>query len=136
MDHQERGYQPVTLIALVNHWPSALLPDRPIVLTFDDGYRDFYDVLPILRDYGACGYPLVTAPIDDGSLTSLPGTKCEMHAAGIEMGRTHPPRSSGQLVDYLVADPGQQRGDRERIEEPVRFFAYPSGAYDDDTVRG
>jgi peptidoglycan/xylan/chitin deacetylase (PgdA/CDA1 family) len=143
MDYlKSAGYQPVTLTALVNHLAVGTpLPDRPIVLTFDDGYRDFYDVvLPILRDYEfVATLFLVTAPIDDGSPDFVTWDQVrEMHAAGIEMGAhsyTHPDLS-GQLVDYLVWQIlGSKEAIEERIEEPVRFFAYPSGAYDDDTVQ-
>jgi len=62
----------------------------------------------------------------------------EMHAAGMEFGAhsyTHPDLS-GKDVDYIVWQTlGPRQAIEERIQEPVRFFCYPSGEYDDRVIR-
>ena len=47
------GYHPVTAAELVSSRSGAPLPPRPVVLTFDDAYTDFYSAaLPVLRAHG------------------------------------------------------------------------------------
>ena len=61
----------------------------------------------------------------------------EMHAAGMEFG-AHSYNHADlrkQSVDYLIWQIlGPREAIEERIKEPVRFFSYPSGAYDDEVV--
>jgi peptidoglycan/xylan/chitin deacetylase (PgdA/CDA1 family) len=43
---------------------------------------------------------------------------------------------SGQDVDFLVYEIlGSKEAIEERIGEPVRFFSYPAGRYDELTIR-
>ncbi len=65
----ELGYSPVPLGAVRDHYlHGAALPERAVLITFDDGYRDnLENALPVLRRHG---YPAVLfVPIgflDDG----------------------------------------------------------------------
>ena len=81
------------------------LPAKPVVLTFDDGFADFYDnALPLLLRYGFTGTLFVTSGWTGGSGEYLskhrpPGMLTgaqvrEIADAGIEIGAhsvTHPP---------------------------------------------
>ena len=51
---KERGWTTITLDELYAHMATgASVPEKPIVLTFDDGYRDNYvHAFPILKKYG------------------------------------------------------------------------------------
>src|SRR6266496_2657570 len=50
--HQHR-YIPITVTQFVNALSNSTLPERPVVLTFDDGFADFYtEALPVLKHYG------------------------------------------------------------------------------------
>lgn len=134
---REAGYTSITLRDLVYHlalgWP---LPERPIILTFDDGYRDAYTyAYPLLKKYGFVGtFFLVTAPIDQGNPEYVSWAQVvRMHEGGMEFGAhtyTHPDLR-GKTVDYIVWQVvGSKEAIEARIGEPVRFFAYPSGRYD------
>jgi biofilm PGA synthesis lipoprotein PgaB len=56
------GYTPISLKQLLDSRAGdASLPPNPVLLTFDDGYRSFYDkVLPLLELYE---FPAVLAPV-------------------------------------------------------------------------
>src|SRR5260370_39769328 len=52
--HQHE-YTPITVTQFVNGLPQgdAAWPERPVVLTFDDGFADFFtDALPVLKQFG------------------------------------------------------------------------------------
>jgi peptidoglycan/xylan/chitin deacetylase (PgdA/CDA1 family) len=139
---QQEGYETVSLYDLVLHLTVGQpLPERPIILTFDDGYADAYiQALPLLQRFGFTGtFFLITAPIDAGNPAFLSWAQVEeMHAAGMSMeahSYDHPDlRNRG--YQYLVY---QTLGPKEAIEartgEKVRFFCYPSGRYDAHVVQ-
>ncbi|HLF24676.1 MAG TPA: polysaccharide deacetylase family protein, partial [Burkholderiales bacterium] len=64
------GYRPISLAALERaRVGKEALPSKPVLLTFDDGYKSYHDIaFPILREYG---FPsvisLVTSWIDGRS---------------------------------------------------------------------
>jgi peptidoglycan/xylan/chitin deacetylase (PgdA/CDA1 family) len=137
---KEEGYTTVILSdiyeALTEGKP---LPPRPIVLTFDDGYKDAYThVLPVLQEYGFIGefFVLATpAHYQAPHYLSWNDMK-EMADAGMSMqahGRDHV-ELTNRANDFLVY---QILGAREAVEahtgQPVRFFCYPSGRHDEAT---
>lgn len=50
----ENGYHSVTMDEVINHvYLGSPLPDKPIILSFDDGYLNTYvNVMPLLEKYG------------------------------------------------------------------------------------
>jgi len=116
------------------------LPEKPVIITLDDGYRDAYaNAFPLLREYGfTATFFLVTGYIDEGRPEYLTWEQViEMDAAGMEMeahGHTHTDLR-GRSLDYLI---WQVVGAKEAIEarthKPVRFFAYPAGKYERQVI--
>ncbi len=139
---RDQGYTTISLhdltLALQIGHP---LPEKPIVITFDDGYRDNYEnAFPILQEYGYTGtFFLITSVIDEGHPDYMSWDQViEMAAAGMEMqahGKTHDDLR-GRSVEHLV---WQMLGPKESIEAhtgtPVRFFCYPSGRYDAEAIQ-
>jgi peptidoglycan/xylan/chitin deacetylase (PgdA/CDA1 family) len=132
-----RGYQPITLETLVLHLQIGQpLPAKPVILTFDDGFKDQYtNAYPLLEKYGFRGtFFVITRFADEERPEYMSWSEIEfLHAQGMEIGShsyTHP-SLQGKSFDYLV---WQMLGSKEAIEarthQPVRTFSYPSGQYD------
>jgi peptidoglycan/xylan/chitin deacetylase (PgdA/CDA1 family) len=137
----QAGYETITLGDLALHLTIGTpLPTKPIILTFDDGYVDAYThAFRLLQEYGFTGtFFLTTAPMDDLNPEWLTWTQVEeMHAAGMEFEPhtfNHPDLRKRDF-DFLVF---QILAPKEAIEartgETCRFFAYPSGRYDDFVI--
>jgi peptidoglycan/xylan/chitin deacetylase (PgdA/CDA1 family) len=71
---KRRGYQTVTLQQLYDHVSKgASLPDKPIVLTFDDGYLDnWVYAAPLLKKYGFTATVFVPSDFVQPSETPRP----------------------------------------------------------------
>ncbi len=115
------------------------LPNRPIIFTFDDGYRDFYtDVFPIVKKYNI----KVTAYIVPGFIGKLnymfmPQLDEVAKSGVVEIGThtMHHYYLKGRIketVSYEVLE--SKRLLEEWLHIPVVSFAYPYGAFDDQTI--
>lgn len=139
---RQEGYETISLEQLAYALTEkADLPPKPIIITFDDGYRDHYEnAFPLLRKYGdTATFFIFTQPVDENNVDYLSWDMVkEMHQAGMEFG-SHSYRHSdlrGRDVDFLVYEIlASKEAIEERIGEPVRFFCYPSGRYDALTIK-
>jgi len=137
----DNGYTTITLKDLVYHLTLGdPLPERPVILTFDDGYRDnFLHAYRLLRRYNHVGtFFVVTGFIDENRPEYLTwGQVRVMQRGGMDFGShsyTHPDLRD-QTIDYLVWQiVGSQEAIAARIDEPVRFFSYPAGSYDQQVI--
>ena len=132
------GYAAVSLNQVYDAWfKHGKLPEKPVVLTFDDGYRgDYVYARPVLRRLrwpgdlnllvGNLGDELtdemVERLIDDGweldahtishlDLTTLSGARLRREVAG-----------SRRIL-------------QQRFHQPVNFFCYPAGKFNATTIR-
>jgi peptidoglycan/xylan/chitin deacetylase (PgdA/CDA1 family) len=137
----DAGYDTITLTDLYLHLTQGYpLPERPIILTFDDGYRDAYEVVfPRLLDYGftATFFVLATPAHFEWEDYITWDQMSEMSQAGMEIqahGRDHVDLR-GASYEYLVYQVlGIQEAIAYHVGQPSRFFCYPSGRYDDDVI--
>lgn len=138
----ENSYTTITLQELLYHltlgWP---LPAKPVVLTFDDGYRDAYEnAFPILQKYGFVGtFFIITDRVTFGEPAYATWDQIvEMHKAGMDIQshtRTHPDLrglSEEQLLWQIL---GSREALEARMDKQVRFFCYPAGRHDANTIR-
>jgi len=130
----QHGYTPITLADLAAIRSGEMpAPARPIVLTFDDGYRDFYEnAWPILRGHRfRATVFVITGSVGRPAYLTW-GMIRELDRSGlIEIG--------GHTVHHTdltqIADPTAEIEDCARelqreLGHPVRSFAYPAGKFD------
>ena len=131
---ERAGYHAITLATAVRAWRhGGPLPHRPIVISFDDGYRsDYTHARPVLRRLRWPGVlNLVLKNVGAGGVTA--GEVRGLIASGWEIDShtlTHPDLTrlpSGVLRRELV---GSRAEIRRRFGQPADFFCYPSGRYD------
>ena len=133
-----RGYHAVTLGQVFRYWRSgAVLPAKPVVISFDDGYLSDYAVaMPILRRHGWPGVlNLIVDNVRPGDLTAFQVRR--LIAAGWEIDSHTVTHADVTTLDQagLQREIGQARTDLQRMfHQPVDFFCYPSGRYDDAVV--
>lgn len=138
----EQGYQTITLDNLYNYLVAGYaLPEKPIILTFDDGYVDAYEnALPLLLKYGFVGsFFVLTGPADRGGegqyLTwdkiitmSQAGMDIQLHSREHYDLRN---RSHDFLIFQIL---GGKQSIEAHTQKPVHWFAYPSGRYDTNVI--
>ena len=138
----DAGYTTISMYDLLAHLSQgAPLPLKPVVLTFDDGYRDNYEnAFPLLHEMGMIAtFFVVTDYMDAENPAYLTWEMARtMQAGGMYIeshGRNHTSLRN-RTDDYLV---WQALGSAETIEHEIgvrpRFITYPFGIYDENTIR-
>lgn len=125
---KQNGYNPISLQQYIDaNTNGAPLPDKPILLTFDDGYISFYnEVYPLLKQYK---YPAVLAvvtnweiaqkPADVGQLVNWQQMK-EMEQSGLVAIASH----SHNLHHQVTVNPNGDSG------EAGASLIYRNGQYE------
>lgn len=130
------GYQSVTIAAVYSALErGTALPSKPIVFTFDDGYKDVFDnAVPILKKHGMIG----TFAISPALLGKQPyaswGEVLKAYQEGMEIvshSMNHVDFSSSVYSDdfLMIELEGSKLFLESRISSPVNFFVYPYGKY-------
>jgi peptidoglycan/xylan/chitin deacetylase (PgdA/CDA1 family) len=132
------GYQVVSLQDVYDYWHGGPLPRRPVVVSFDDGFSNQYTrALPILRRFGwpgtlnlALSHYGQPGGLTRRMITALirSGWEIDCHSA------THPDLTTVSARTLAREVGGARRVMRATFHVPVRFFAYPSGAYDSAVI--
>ena len=142
----EQRYTPITIADYARIIrTSAPLPDRPIIITFDDGFADFYSTaFPILQEFRfSASLYVVTRYIGGTSKWLRPEGEhdrmmitwsqlSEIQKAGIECG-TH----SETHIHLDTANPNDAREEifrskdvlEQKLGNPVHSIAYPYGHF-------
>jgi peptidoglycan/xylan/chitin deacetylase (PgdA/CDA1 family) len=133
------GYHAVTLRRVYDYWRGIeALPRKPVVLTFDDGYRsDFTVALPTLRERGWPGVLDLEVRNLQPVWGTRPGEVRKLIAAGWEIDAhtmTHPDLTTVDPSELRYQVAGSRAAIRRMFHQPVDFFCYPSGRYDDAVV--
>lgn len=113
---------------------------KRVILTFDDGYEDFYlNVLPILEQYDArATLYVVTGFLDKPGYLSTAQLQAIAASGRVEIGNHTVTHADLQFID-------EEKQRREMVESkvalealigrPVTTFAYPVGHFDETSVK-
>lgn len=137
LDYLKRaGYTAITLDDLVAALGgSATLPDKPVILTFDDGYQDFYtNAYPLLKRYGDratiyiisgwIGRPDMMTWDELRELAASPLITIGAHT------RTHPLLAKHSAERIRTELSGGKEDLEAQLHVAIHHLAYPGGSYD------
>jgi peptidoglycan/xylan/chitin deacetylase (PgdA/CDA1 family) len=132
---EEHGYEAVTLEQVEEAWfHSGKLPPKPVVLSFDDGYRpQFTFALPTLRKHGWAG------------LLNLKAEGSELYESNVEAMIAAGWELAAHTINHLdLTELGPEEleeevaGSREILQKefkvPVNNFCYPAGKFDETVI--
>lgn len=143
---QTQGYTPLTVAQLAAATTGQrTLPERPVVVTFDDGLADFYtEALPLLKKHDFVATLFLTtdyigktsrwlAAVGEGERPMLNWEQVrELERYGVECGahtRTHPQLDTLSTAQAWGEIVGSKRTLEANLGKPVVSFAYPHGYY-------
>lgn len=136
---EENGITPVTMAQLYDNWENGLaLPEKPVVLTFDDGYRSMYTtVLPMLEEKGfVATFYVVTGSMENPNALTADMIR-EMSDAGMEIGSHTVSHLDLTILDEQTArsEIADSKATLEALTgKPVTSFCYPAGEYNDELI--
>ncbi len=138
----DNGYHTITLDDLYRYLVEARpLPDKPIILTFDDGYRDHYEVVfPLLQKYHFVGtFFVLTGTADNQHPQYMTwAMMLEMSRAGMDIeahGVDHV-SMGGRPYEFLYNEMlGAKLAIEGNVGQEVHFFCYPYGVYDAGAIQ-
>lgn len=138
---QKEGYQTITLDNLAAAWEGTYtLPSKPIIMTFDDGYDDFYiNAYPLLKKYNfqATAY-IVPNFINKPHYMTLMQVKELSQSRLITIG-AHTMSHLDLRTKNNKITKQEIIGSKEYLEHligmKVQHFAYPYGKYTENTIK-
>lgn len=129
------NYNTITLDELADALDGKItLPKNPIVLTFDDGYANFYDnAFPLLKKYHMKAVQFVITQVVGVPAYLSWDQIIEMDKSGLVDIEAHT-RHHANLPDLSQADiidevGGSKMDLEQHLKHPIRWFAYPYGSY-------
>jgi peptidoglycan/xylan/chitin deacetylase (PgdA/CDA1 family) len=127
-----KGYQVIRLDEMVRMMGNNSLPSKPVVLTFDDAYYDFYtNVFPVLKEKNIKATLFVISQFTGGDRYVNWGMIKEMSDSGLVLIGDHTLNHPSLPKMTLEEERNQIISAKVIIEDHigkmVNFFAYPYG---------
>lgn len=136
----KQGYNTISLTDLYDAmYRDGSIPAKPIILTFDDGYRDNYDyAFRILQKYGKKGTFFVISNAVSGNSYLTADQIKEMSKAGMEIQshtKTHAELGKANVTKLTVELALSKKEIEKLTEKTVSFVAYPYGQYNEKVIQ-
>jgi len=137
---KDNGYHTITLSDLYKYRTrQKTLPEKSVVLTFDDGYKNNYiDMFPVLKKYNFKATIFVISSFVDKNSKFLTSKQLvEMDKYGIEID-AHTVKHENLITlskDKQLQTVTQSKKDIEKIlNKKINFFSYPYGGYNKSAI--
>ncbi len=137
---REQGMTPISPDWLLAHLQTGIpLPEKPVLLSFDDGYGGHYEhVYPLLKKYGYPAVFSIYVTKMDGKTARSSLTWEQLKILAADPLITIASHTVNHPKDLREADDEQLRQEvmeskqilEERLGIPIRYFTYPEGKYD------
>ncbi|MEA5452215.1 polysaccharide deacetylase family protein [Leptolyngbya sp. CCNP1308] len=138
----DSGLTPISPDQLVQHLRTGVaLPEKPVLITFDDGYLGHYEhVYPLLQKYQVPATFFVFPGKVDGTVagrSTLTWDQLKTMAADplvtiASHSVTHPPDLRDLSDEELVYEVVESKRQLEaQLGVPMRYFSYPTGHYNE-----
>lgn len=138
---KDNGFHPISLDELYSHMTSgSKLPDKPVVITIDDGYDDNYtNAFPVLKEFGFKAVVfMITSAMDTSSdyLTSEQIRVMDKNGISVESHTVTHQELNKLSYEEQVKELKDSKDALEKVlGREVKYIAYPYGKFNDDTLK-
>ena len=138
---KDNNYTTLTIDELYSYMQTGkLVPNNPIVITFDDGYKDNYtDAYPILKEFGLKATVFVITDTIDKEKNYL--TSDEIKSMDSNNIRIESHTAAHEQLDKISYNDNLKTmtSSKDKLEKilgrKINYIAYPFGGYNDNTIK-
>lgn len=138
---KENGYITLTMSEVYDFFQNSKgVPEKSIVITFDDGYLDNYtNAYPILKEFGFNATVFIISGLVDKDKAYMTSEQLkEMELNGIEMQAhtaNHPQLSTLDYENQMREIKDSKIFLENLLNKKIEYIAYPYGNYNENTLK-